>query len=222
MRVFEVVAAVSTGRTPVDATGGAVDATGGGGDSLRLPEGAQGSVGSTPPGGVVLVAPGDVDAASLGALLSEVPDGADVVVFLPTTPLTLPVGVVVDAFSASGVQAVDAVPVEHARFGVAVIGTRTDAFAPVGSYLSGRAPIVADDAALKRIVAERGVEGLAARASLADAQKSAAEVETLKAELAASRSDLAATRKRLDDILTSPSYSLARRIAKVKPSKGTH
>ncbi len=212
MRVFEIVAAVSTGRTPVDATGGAVD-------GLRLPDGAEGSVGSTPAGGVVLVAPDEVDAASLGALLSEVPDGADVVAFLPVTPLNLPVGVVVEALSASGVQAVDAIPVEHARFGVAVVGARTDGLAPLASYLSGRAPIVPDDGALKRIVAERVIEGLAVRAQLTAAQESASEVEALKVELATSRSDLAATKKKLDGIMKSPSYSLARRIAKVKPSK---
>lgn len=209
MRVFEVVAAVSTGRTPVDATGGAVD-------GLRLPEGSEGAIASTPAGGVVLVAPDALEAGAIAALLAEVPAGADVVAFLPTTPLALPVGAVLEALSSSGVQPVDAVPVEHAEFGVALLGTRTEGFAPVASYLSGRPPITPDETALKRIVAERVVEGLALRARLA-AEESTAEVEALRAELATTRADLAASKKKLEGIMRSPSYALARRIAKVKP-----
>lgn len=212
MRVFEVVAAVSTGRTPVDATGGAVD-------GLRLPEGAEGAIGSTPAGGVVLVAPQELDAAALTGLLNDVPEGADVVAFLPTTPLELPVAVVIDALSASGVQAVEAVPVEHARFGVALLGVRSEGRAPVASYLSGREPVAADEAALRRIIAERVVEGLALRARLASLE-AVSETEALKAELASTKAELAATKKKLDGIMKSPTYALARGIRKVKPSKG--
>jgi hypothetical protein len=211
MRVFEIVSAVSDGRAVVDATGGVLD-------GLRLPEGSQGSVESTPVGGVVLVAPESAGREALVAVLERLPLGADIVVFLPVNPLGIPVGVVVDALVASGVQAVDAIPVEHAVFGVAVVGARREGWAPVTSYLSGRTPLTPDEAGLRRIVAERVVDGLATRARL-DGQ-GGTEVDQLRAELQKAQADLAATKKRLDGIVSSPSYVLAKRIARIKPGGG--
>jgi hypothetical protein len=209
MRVFEIVAAVSEGRTLIDATAGAL------GD-VRLPDLPATEVASAPPGSLVLVAPSGM--GELAPALAQLPMGVDIIAFLPTTPTTLPVGQILEALSAAGAQAMDAVPVEHHTFRVALVAARREGLAPVASYLSGRPARVLDEAALKRIIGERVVEGLAVRARLADSTP-ASETEAVRAELAQVNAALAQVSARLDRILASSSYRLARRIARLKPGK---
>jgi hypothetical protein len=209
MRVFEIVAAVSEGRTLIDATGGAL------GD-VRLPDLPTAEVGSAPSGSIVLVAPAELD--ELAPLLAQVPMGVEIIAFLPTTPATMPVGLVLDALSAAGAQAVDAVPLEHHTFRVALVAARTEGIAPVASYLSGRPARVLDEAGLKRIIGERVVEGLAVRAWSAGSTPSS-RTESLPTELARTQADLAQVSARLDGILASRSYRLARRLSRLKPGK---
>jgi hypothetical protein len=207
MRAFEIVAAVSEGRPLIDATGGVL------GD-VRLADLPVAEVGTAPKGSVVLIAPSGMD--ELAPELARVPLGVDVIAFLPVTPTTLPVGLILDALSTAGAQAVDAVPLEHHTFRVALVAARAEGIAPVASYLSGRPGRVPDEAALKRIIGERVVEGLATRARLAESTP-VSEAEAVRAELDKAQADLAQVSGRLDRILASPSYRLARRIARLKP-----
>lgn len=208
MRVFEVVPAIGDGRRVFDASAGEID-------GLRLGEVAAGSAGEALSGDLVVLAATSVETQSLTALLKDVGSGVWAVVFIPTTVFEIPVGAVVEALQQSDLQAVDALPVEDRKYGVAIVVAREEGWAPITSYLSGRQGVVPTEQALRRIVAERVIGGVTARTNRA-ADPTLAELEARVAQL---DRELQSTQKRLNGILNSRSYSLAKKIAAMKPGK---
>ncbi len=204
MRVFEVVPFVNEGRRIFDATAGHLD-------GLRLGEVPAGSAAEAVSGDLVVLVV--VDLNDLAPILGGLSTGVWAVAFLPTTVFDLPVGSVVDALANAGLQAVDAIPVDDRKYGVAIVVANETGWAPVRLYLAGRSGIVPTESALRRIVAEQVVGGLAARARRAEDP----ETQALAQRVAELEGQLAAVQQRLNGILNSRAYGLAKKIAALKP-----
>ena len=69
------------------------------------------------------------------------------------------------------------------------------------------------ESALRRIVAEQVIGGLAARARVSEDP----EAKALREQIAELEGQLAATQKRLNGIVNSRAYGLAKKIAALKP-----
>ena len=206
MRVFEVVPAINDGRRVYDASLGAIE-------GLRLGDVAAGSINEAVSGDLAVLAATAVDTESLTSLLGGVSTGVWAVVFLPTSVFDIPVGPVVEALQQSGVQAVDALPVEDRRYGVAVVVAREDGWAPITPYLSGRKGEVPSEQAIRRVIAERVIGGLSGRTNRAADPN----VAGLEARVQQLEGELKTTQKRLNGILDSRAYGLAKKIAAMKP-----
>jgi hypothetical protein len=204
MRVFEVVPYVNEGRRVFDATEGRLD-------GLRLGEVPTGTASDAAPGDLVVLAVDEM--GILGSTLSGLATGVWAVVFLPTTVFEIPVGSVVDALQASGLQAVDAIPVDDRTCGVAIVVANETGWAPIRPYLAGRTGVVPTEPALRRIVAEQVIGGLAARARRSEDP----EAQALRERVTELEGQLAASQKRLNGILNSRAYGLAKKIAALKP-----
>ena len=204
MRVFEVVPFVNEGRRVFDATAGHLD-------GLRLGEVPTGTAAEAGSGDLAVLVVDEM--GNLGSNLSGLATGVWAVVFLPTTVFELPVGSIVEALQVSGLQAVDAIPVDDRKYGVAIVVANETGFAPVRSYLAGRPGIVPTESALRRIVAEQVIGGLAARARVSEDP----EAKALREQIAELEGQLAATQKRLNGIVNSRAYGLAKKIAALKP-----
>ena len=206
MRAFEVVPAITDGRRVFDASNGAID-------GLRLGDVATGSVNDAGAGDLAVLAATAVDTESLASLLGGVGSGVWAVVFLPTSVFDIPVGAVVEALQQSGVQAVDAIPLDDRRYGVAIVVAREDGWAPITPYLSGRKGVVPSDQAIRRVIAERVIGGLSDRTNRAADPN----VAGLEARVQQLEGELKTAQKRLNGILDSRAYGLAKKIAAMKP-----
>jgi hypothetical protein len=172
----------------------------------------------------------DDEASRLHAL----PEGCAVVILVEPEPDHLPVGAVVDLLVAGGIQAVQAAPVSADSLGTAILGRRSIGdVASISPYLDPRREIsLTPGATLLRVRAEHVVEGVAWRAlevsnrqamwaaerdrdnarTMATAAKQQLADYRLSAERqeADVRARLAAAEGRLQDVLNSRSYRLAR------------
>ncbi len=216
MRIHEVVGSYSrAGVRTTDATDGRLTV------ALRLPDGSAGAVADATEG-VVAIAPESATAAALDSALAGVAAGVTVLLFLPCTADSLPVGPVVDSLTRAGLQVTEVAPIEQSAYATVVVATRSDGFAPVTSYLSGREPVALGEDALRRIVGEHLVGGLALRAQLELVTARAAAAELLATRVPELEADLAASRARLDAVVHSRSYGWGRALADVraKPISG--
>lgn len=184
MRVHEVIDSIDSHTKAVDRTDGALTAA----LQRRQDAAVTGSGTGGAEGGVVVLVTDPREPTEgngwqvLDERLSEIEDLTTAVIFVACPAHDLPTGQLIDHVLRNGLQVRDAVPVEHPQYGCAVVVTRCEGMAPISAYLAYRPAIEPGPEALRRVVAEYLIGGLAARAELEHRGK---ELETLRSRIAA-------------------------------------
>ena len=172
--------------------------------------------------------------------LRAIPLETTVVLLVEPSPELLPVGAMVDLLVGGGIHALHALPLSEPLIGTAVVGRRSNGeAASIAPYLDPRRELgLTSGDAMLRIVAERVVEGVSrrmleaaaarerqarsaaererdeARAAVSTAQQQLAEFRSAQNQLAAETlAKLAAADARVQRILASKSYRLARALS---------
>ncbi|WP_405060007.1 hypothetical protein OG474_45770 [Kribbella sp. NBC_01505] len=154
---------------------------------------------------VVTVAESPAAAGDLPAVLADAVPGAVVLLLLPWPPAELPLGSVIQALVAAGLQAAEAHPLADTDWGAAVVCRRVDdEVGELHSYLDrSRSPGPLEGRTLLRLVDEHVVEGLVRRtqelrhqeiqqtldSTVAELEAMTTERDALRDELKALRSD---------------------------------
>jgi hypothetical protein len=143
----------------------------------------------TPPADDMITAvtvPGSPAAAGdLSAVLADAVPGEVVLLLLPWQPHELPLGPVIQALVAAGLQATEAHPLADTEWGVAVVCRRVDdAVGEVHAYLDrSRSLGPLEGRALLRLVDEHVVEGLVRRTQALALEAVMAERDALRKQL---------------------------------------
>ncbi len=153
----------------------------------------------------VTVAGSPAAAGDLPAVLADAVPGEVVLLLLPWPAAELPLGPVIQALVAAGLQATEAHPLADTEWGVAVICRRVDdEVGELHAYLDrSRSPGPLTGRTLLRLADEHVVEGLVRRTQELQLQATQQALEETKAALAA----MTAERDALRDKATPPAAS---------------